>query len=151
MDKSKLLWLIILLLPLSACEPATSTVETDSLQGVIFTAEQIAANPHWPNNNDPWTPSEAAVIALEEQLTGYLQDNHPDLWQKLDDYTRQYWGTITPDGNRAVYANFFCDADRIASWRTDFVMGIDGGDCYFQTLYDIEDGLFVWLAINGEA
>lgn len=133
----------------SASPSAPGMVETG--QGVIFTADQIAASEYWPNNNHAWTPSEADVMALEEQLTGYLQDGHPALLQKLESYTRQYWGTITPDGSRAVYANFFCDAGRLDQWRTDLVMVLDGGDCYFQTLYDIEDNVFVWLAINGES
>jgi hypothetical protein len=133
----------------SAPPSASGILETDL--GVIFTADQISASEHWPNNDHPWTPSEADVMALEEQLAGYLPDEHPDLWQKLESYTRQYWGTVTPDGNRAIYANFFCDADRLDRWRTDFVMVLDGGDCYFQTIYDVENGDFVWLAINGES
>lgn len=126
-------------------------VESDSFQGVIFTAEQVGSAEHWPHNDDPWTPSEADILALEEQLPGFLQDEHPKLWQQLESYTRQYWGTAAPDGKPAVYTNFFCDADEIDYWRTEFVMAIDGGDCYFQTIYDVENGVFTWLAINGEA
>lgn len=147
--------ILFLILPFfTACDGTSargSLVESDSFQGVIFTAEQIAADEYWPNNDGPWTPSKADIITLEEQLPGFLQEEYPALWQKLDDYARQYWGTITPDGNRAVYASFFCDADTAGYWRTNYVMGIDGGDCYFQALYDVEDGIFVWLAINGEA
>ena len=61
---------------------------------------------------------------------------------------------MTPDGQRAIYGNFLCDAERMSSfidWRTDLVEVMDGGDCYFQTLYDVEDGTFVWIAINGQA
>lgn len=126
-------------------------VESDSFQGMIFTAEQIESDEHWPRNDDPWTPSEVDVLALEEKLPGFLREEHPVLWQKLETYARQYWGTATPDGKRAVYANFFCDAGNLDQWRTSFVMGIDGGDCYFQTIYDVENGTFIWLAINGEA
>ncbi len=129
-------------------------VETESFQGAIFPAERVGASPYWPHNDDPWTPSETDILTLEEQLPGYLEENYPNLWQRLDSYTRQYWGTVTPEGNSAIYASFLCDAKRMASfvdWRTDPIEIMDGGDCYFQTLYDIEDGIFVWLAINGEA
>ena len=63
----------------------------------------------------------------------------------------QYWETVTPDGDPAVYANFFCDASEIDYWRTEFVMATDGGDCYFQTIYDVDNRTFIWLAIDGEA
>jgi hypothetical protein len=129
-------------------------VETESFQGAIFPAEQVAASPYWPHNDEPWTPSEEDILTLEDQLPVFLQEYYPNLWQRLEAYTRQYWGTVTPDGNRAVYASFLCDAERMASfidWRTDPIEVMDGGDCYFQTLYDIEEDAFVWLVVNGEA
>jgi hypothetical protein len=136
----------------TAAPPQPALIETESFRGAIFTAEQIGASKYWPRNDDPWTPSEADIFTLEEQLPGFLEEPYPNLWQQLERYTRQYWGTVTPEGNRAIYVNFLCDAERMSSyidWRTDRVEVMDGGDCYFQTLYDVEDGTFVWLAING--
>lgn len=137
----------------SAIAPSPSgIVETDNPRGVIFTAEQIAARTYWPNSKDPWTPSEADIATFEAQLAAYLQEPYPDLWQKSAGYARQYWGTATEDGRRAIYANFFCDDHGMVSdydWRAKLVQIDDGGDCYFQTLFDIENGSFEWLVING--
>ena len=63
----------------STSKPTTAAsqggiVETDSFIGMIFTSDQISANTYWPGNDEPWTPSEADIIAFEEQLTGYLQE-----------------------------------------------------------------------------
>jgi hypothetical protein len=119
---------------------------------VIFSAEQVAASTYWPYGKDPWTPSQADIASLEEQLAAYLREPYPDLLGKSAGYTRQYWGTVTEDGSRAIYANFFCDDHGMISeygWQANVVQIEDGGDCYFQTLYDIENDSIEWLMING--
>lgn len=129
-------------------------IETESFHGAIFTPEQAGPGAYRPQNGEPWTPSEAEILTLEEQLPQYLQEYYPELSQKLESYTRQYWGSATAEGGRAIYASFLCDADQLAAhidWRTAPIEVMDGGDCYFQALYDVEQGAFVWLMVNGES
>ena len=103
-----------------------------------------------------WTPSEEAVLAIEGGLVSFLQEN-PDrfysqgtpVWERLDDYNRQYLGIVL-DGKRLVYANYFCDSTG-RDWKKDFVMVLDGGDCFFQFKYDVDSGEFFDLQVNGNA
>ena len=51
--------------------------------------------------------------------------------------------------NKIIYGNFFCSEED--NWRQEFVMAIDGGDCYFQVEYDVEIEKFIKLVVNGES
>jgi hypothetical protein len=103
-----------------------------------------------------WTPTEEDVLALENGLAAFLQED-PDrfnsettpAWERLDNYNRQYIGLIL-DQKRIVYANFFCDSFE-TDWRKDFIFVMDGGDCYFQVKYDVESAEFFDLQVNGNA
>jgi hypothetical protein len=102
-----------------------------------------------------WTPSETDVPAVEKGLVSFLQNNSErfyagtPVWEKLDDYNRQYSGIIL-DGKRTVYANFFCDSTG-RDWRKEFIFVLDGGACFFQLKYDPNSGEFFDLQVNGEA
>ena len=101
-----------------------------------------------------WTPTEKDVLALENGLVSFLQEN-PDRFysqgtpvrERLDDYNRQYIGMIL-DGKRIVYANYFCDSFE-TDWTKEFIFVLDGGDCYFQFKYDADSGGFFDLQVNG--
>ena len=100
-----------------------------------------------------WTPAAADIIGMEAGLADYLRtaaaSRSPDLWQKQASYKRQYAGLVR-DGQRLVYASFFCDTVD-ERWREQIVMVLDGGDCYFQLTYTIDQGTYQDLMINGEA
>ena len=36
-------------------------------------------------------------------------------------------------------------------WRKEWVLVMDGGDCFFQLQFDVESGTFTALMVNGEA
>lgn len=103
-----------------------------------------------------WTPTEENVIALENDLASFLEEN-PDrfynsdtpVWERLDEYNRQYVGIVL-DGKQIIYANYFCDSVEI-DWRKDFVFVMDGGDCFFQFKYDVDAATFFDLQVNGNA
>lgn len=103
-----------------------------------------------------WTPTEENVIAMENDLVSFLQEN-PDrfyssgtpVWERLDEYNRQYVGIVL-DGKQIIYANYFCDSVEI-DWRKDFVFVTDGGDCFFQFKYDVDAATFFDLQVNGNA
>lgn len=104
-----------------------------------------------------WTPSKDDVLALENGLADFLQNEsgkfyvqeEPPVWERLDGYNRQYIG-LTVDGRKFIYANFFCD-DAAKDWRKDFVLVMDGGSCFFQFKYDPRKGEFFDLRVNGSA
>lgn len=103
-----------------------------------------------------WTPAEENIIALENDLVSFLEEN-PDrfynsdtpVWERLDEYNRQYVGIVL-DGKQIIYANYFCDSVEI-DWRKDFVFVMDGGDCFFQFKYDVDAATFFDLQVNGNA
>jgi hypothetical protein len=102
-----------------------------------------------------WTPSESDILALENGLGAFLENN-PDrfsegtpVWERLDEYNRQYIGIIL-DGKKIIYANFFCESTG-RDWITEFIFVLDGGDCYFQFKYDVDSGEFFDLQVNGVA
>lgn len=102
-----------------------------------------------------WTPSNEDVLNLEAGIDAYLRQNsgafyrEPPVWERLDEYRRQYFG-FKIGGKRFIYGNYFCNDVRM-DWRGDFVMVLDGGDCYFQVEYDVEEGSFIQLMVNGES
>lgn len=100
-----------------------------------------------------WTPAEADVQALEAGLVTFLQASPPQaspmLWEKQSTYRRQYAGLLR-DGQRLVYASFFCDTLG-EDWQREIVFVLDGGDCYFQITYDVERGTYGNLMVNGES
>ena len=99
-----------------------------------------------------WTPSSDDILTLEEELVDYLRQNssyffqQPPAWERLDEYQRQYIG-LQRGGKQTIYGNFFCDNSGIDWWQT-LVIVEDGGDCYFQVEFDVEDGAFIMLLVN---
>ena len=144
---------------LLACSASPQSIEGE--RWVIFSAEQAREQGlgDWLVTNgetlEHWTPSENDVLALEDGLDAYLQNN-PDrfyggtpVWESLDDYNRQYIGMVL-DGKKIIYANYFCDSIE-TDWRKDFVFIMDGGDCFFQFKYDVDSAEFFDLQVNGVA
>jgi hypothetical protein len=148
---------LLLAVDASAVTPAA----TWSADRVIFTAE--AARDKWSSlfraGATPWTPAAGDVDALEQRLPDHLRAALPrprparggkaPLWERAMTYKRQYVG-VRRDGHRIVHANFFCNAWR-RDWRTEPIVVLDGGDCYFQVEYDVDKASFSNLMINGEA
>jgi len=145
----------------AACSP-TPAQNVESEKWVIFSAEQASEQRigEWLVAGDKavdyWTPSEKDVILLENSLPAFLQKNSdrfytPDapVWERLDEYNRQYIGMILND-SKVIYANYFCNNFN-TDWRKDFVFVLDGGACYFQFNYDADTGIFFDLMVNGEA
>ena len=153
---------IILTLP----SVAGCSANAQSLQGerwVVFPAEQAKAQRlgDWLAINgqtaEYWTPSEDDVLALENGLGSYLEQTNSErfnqqpfpIWERLDEYNRQYIGILL-DGKKVIYANYFCDSIQ-TDWRKDFVFVMDGGDCFFQFKYDVDSAEFFDLQVNGNA
>lgn len=152
--------LLVLFLFVSACSPSAQNIESE--HWVIFSAEQsqewgVANWFHGPNQPvEYWTPSEENVLDIEEGLSSFLQENGDrfyspgtPVWERLDEYNGQYVGVIL-DGKQIIYANYFCDSAG-KDWKEDFIIVMDGGDCFFQFKYNPETGEFFDLQVNGMA
>ena len=172
----RMLWLCFLIFALVGCStvsafptatlgptPAVATnqlIVTDSFEGVIFagaSAKQMdleAMIGFFETIDDYWTPSRDDVLAFEQRLGPYLQQaappqTDPSPLSDLNKYRRQYIGILV-DGQRVIFANFFCNGHH-TDWQHKIVYPIDGGSCYFEVKYDVQTGAFYDLSIHGEA
>lgn len=140
-----------------ACTPPAANMEGG--QWIVFTAENARKEQigGWlfTGEIEYWSPTEADVRAVEEGVGVFLQENaamfytNVPVWERLDEYNRQYVGMIV-EGRKVLYANFFCNRED-ATWRKEFVLVLDGGSCYFQFQFDSATGEFFDLRVNGEA
>lgn len=144
----------------TACSPSARNLEGENW--ILFSAEQAEEMGigGWAAGGgrvtEYWTPSEGDVRALEAGLASFLQENSGSfsaqgvpVWERLDEYTRQYAGIVL-DGKRVIYANYFCNTAGM-DWKKNFVLVMDGGECYFQLMYDPGSGAYFDLRVNGEA
>ena len=151
---------VLLVLQIMACSPSAQNVEGE--KWVSFSGKQAEKLNIPKSYIEPegmfeyWSPAESDVNAIENGLASYLQENSDGsssegehVWERLDEYNRQYIGVII-DGQNIVFANFFCDSAGL-DWRNKFVIVLDGGDCFFQFKYNMVEGVFFDLWINGSA
>ena len=102
-----------------------------------------------------WTPTEDDIPTLEGKLESFLRQNaesfrrQPSVWEQLFSYKRQYVGVIINE-KQIIFGNFFCTEPGV-KWREEWVLVMDGGDCFFQLQFDVESGTFTKLTVNGEA
>ena len=160
MNKYRIFVLFVLLQFISACAPSAQNMQGE--HWVIFSAQQAEESgigSWFAQGNEPieyWTPTEENILALEDALGSYLQEN-PDrfrnleipVWERLDEYNRQYIGLVL-DGEQIIYANYFC-TDLETDWKKDFVIVMDGGECFFQVKYNVKSAEFFDLQVNGDA
>jgi len=131
-------------------------VQGDGYRGVILPAA-IVEDSLDPAADAHWTPNEEDVANFEAGIADYLKeaaaDRSPDLWEKQATYGRQYIG-IERDGKQLIYASFFCDIrteNDLKRLMVGQMIVADGGDCYFQVLFDPKSGEYSELMVNGEA
>lgn len=146
-------------IPTSATVKSLETQQAMADQNwVIFpakNAERIEIASWLFESDGYWTPSVDDILKIEENIAEYLSQNsnkfywQPPVWQRLDEYQRQYIG-LERGGKQIIYGNYFCEGGN-SNWRNEFVFAIDGGECYFQVEYDLQSGLFIKLQVNGEA
>lgn len=128
-------------------------IKTDDFEGVIFSVENGATTGVANQGETYRTPSQAEVLALENQLGPYLQEtaprDYPGPLRDLSEYKRQYLGILVNE-QQVIFVNFFCNAHGL-DWSHEFVFIADGGSCYFEVKYNLETGEFFDLSIHGEA
>jgi hypothetical protein len=104
-----------------------------------------------------WTPTSNQIFELEQTIGTYLIEHPPFGEQPVEfsNYGRQYYGAVK-NGVRVIYINAFCNPIEPGNpayirQRKELVIGIDGGSCYFQVLYNPDTNEFFDLHYNGNA
>jgi len=64
---------------------------------------------------------------------------------------RQYVAVINEKGEKEVWVNFFCDDWESDNWKSDIMMVLDGGNCYFNLKVNLTNKSYSELGINGYA
>lgn len=150
-------WLIDELFPIAPASATTWTpVSGSGYAGVIVGADSVPAFVRALTGQQPaagWQPTPDDIAALETALPAFLR-TAPQATDRirhhLADYTRQYAGFVDSDGRSLVLVNAFCDAGG-TDWRSQPVLVLDGGDCFFHVTYDRDGGTFSGLTVNGQA
>jgi len=137
-------------------EEPFEVVKTAEFEGVIIAREKASEFMKafsGIEEKESWTPDRADVLKLEKRIESFVKKaaakRSPNLWTKLATYKRQYIG-IMRNGRKVIFANFFCEAFSI-NWKAVPVAVEDGGDCFFNVLYDPASAAFSDFRINGEA
>lgn len=137
--------------------PAPVLVKTQAYTGAIFTDITTKEFVSWFGiaADTYWMPTEEDVANLENGLTTFLKESNSTyqdtaaILERLPDYTRQYFGLVRAN-EELIYANFFCGGET-HDWLETPVVVDDGGNCYFQVLFNAEANTYLSLSVNGES
>jgi hypothetical protein len=121
----------------AAVATAWMPVTVDDIDGVIVTEEDGA---HFIGAEAFWTPATTDVAAAEAAIAAE---------QGILNHQRQYVGFVE-DGDHKVLVNGFCDAFGL-DWMSQPVLVEDGGECYFEAVYNAASGVLERFQFNGEA
>jgi len=129
--------------------PEWPTVSVNGTEGVVAPRNQAddmvwSAEPiegYWLPGEEWLTQAEDAVALTSAGIS--VEQRQPT----LGGY-RQYAGFIV-DGERKIYINAMCT--EIDGWRTGGVMVMDGGNCFWTAVYNVDSGELESLSVNGDA
>jgi len=151
-----ILTLIILLLSITACDIDIPEPDAYLRKQVIFSVESAEEQNLGIYVNTPvtgyWKPSENEINDVFVTLVKYLQSTSENQnIGKLENYRHQHFGYLSAD-KKYIYNNYFCDDfDTAIEWRTNFISVDDGGNCFFQAIFDVDTQEIISLYINGES
>lgn len=148
--------LIIMLLGLTTCDIDIPEPDAYLRKQVVFSAQRAEEQNLGIFTNTPingyWNPSEIEINDMFVTLVKYLQSTDEDQnIGNLENYRHQHFGYISAD-KQYIYNNYFCDNfDTDVEWRTTFISVSDGGNCFFQAIFDVSNQEIINLYINGES
>jgi glutaminyl-peptide cyclotransferase len=132
-------------------------IKTDRFEGVIVPAQyetyMMCRKSTIPCKR--WAPSKEEVLQLEKNMEAYLRSQStkvtPRIINRLAGYKRQYIGFVE-DGRRKIQVHSFYEGwGGSLDWRKDIVLVFDGGDDFFDVIYDVTSGTFSDFGTNGYA
>ena len=101
-----------------------------------------------------WAPSDEEVRRLEAGLPDARRASLPAAARPLADYFRQYGGGLDADGRRRIHVHGIHRdflRETAIDPRTDVRLVADGGDSFFEAVYDPESGHFDSIEFHGNA
>ena len=132
--------------------PAPILVHTSDFDGVIFPGDMKPFQREFPKGVRYWTPAESDVLLAEKELIPFLSRSNDtrvkEILSKIKTYKTQYVGVVIT-GHKYVYFNLFCIAPDY--WTRREVVVLDGGTCFFNVRFSIENKAFSNLRVNGVA
>ena len=108
-------------------------VIVSEVNGPMFRMFFTDVDSYWTPTVDDVTAAENAIAAEQGEL----------------EHMRQYVGFLE-NGEQKIYINGFCDAFHM-NWQTEPVFVDDGGECYFNAVYNTETYELESFNFNGEA
>lgn len=145
---------LLLLLPMASA-PAIGAVEpTPAAELVFVTIREGLGSPWLASWGGPpfWYPSREQLDEVRAALPEFFRRSVRVLADGVDqrlapaDYVYQVLG-ISREGKRFLLINAYCTGPP----REEFVVVLDGGSCFFSTLYDFEKHEFGETRVNGYA
>jgi hypothetical protein len=179
MTKQLIISTFILTICLISCGQTNTTTKnqdkfnnTIQIDTSVFTVLPLDTNLHWvfkigkPTNltTDDFLKIETILKKCigeynteQEKQFQERNDKHPEYKLEkrnfiidLSRYKRQYMATINSKGEKEVWINCFC-----GQWdknsRTNPVIVLDGGNCFFNLKINLTTGDYYELMVNGDA
>lgn len=127
--------------------------KVDPLMYVVFSADKkydffASGIKSW------WTPTQSDVESAESSIPNCLKQDYPNIFVKLDGYNRQYVGFVDQSGHKQMWINFFTFNEGnsvMDGWRENVVGTADGGDYYFNMVFDLDNNQCKNIQVNGVA
>jgi len=100
-----------------------------------------------------WELAEADLVLAEQLIAQEIEASYPNLTHKWQAYRAQYWGFFNEEGEKRIFANYFCEDDAVVAedLKARVVLVRDGGDCYFQTVVNPAQQKLEFFSKNEEA
>src|SRR5262245_9073610 len=113
---------------------------------------QLCSRPGPPEFESAWKPADDDIRKMESQLSriSRLRSKSGIEGERIERpelYHRQYVGIVVAK-RKLIYINAFCVDKPPSYWRESIVDVCDGG-CPWGVVYDIEEGTFSDLEMNG--
>lgn len=104
--------------------------------------------PYGERDDGRFVPDDALLDQAEAALPAAIakEPRSKSIGPHLASYHRQYFGLVVGP-KRYVYVNGFCQPEE--RMREQTIMVKDGGDCFFQALYDVAAKRYEWVRVNG--
>ena len=151
------------------------SVNIDSLDYVVFAYDSSMYSMYWRFSKD-YRPAELtkeeisqAEFLMLKRIEEYNQvrtqkfhemdTKYPEYNFQIETfiienptkYARQYIPAINSDGEKILYINAFCSLQGHDYWKNSLVEVMDGGECYFQVIINMETKEVVEFSVNGVA
>ena len=115
------------------------------IQGIVLSTNQIP----WISK-EGWEPTQEDIDIAEPIIVDFIKIKNKKIFSNLGRYKCQYFG-IFKDNKKRIYCNFFYFTEDIKDWKSKPIEVDDGGDCYFQLEYDVENKECLNFRVNGKA